>query len=127
MSFGSCNDHQINPRVKGERCETCKRIATEAKIARICAKALVQSGYNIKVNDGEEDVTPYTGDLKVIEEAMFSTDEDYFFTLRHTENGQERGWVRFIYGNDGWDVINDYTTSLEHVMSKVNDYAERQE
>jgi hypothetical protein len=30
------------------------------------------------------------------------------------------GWVRFIYGNDGWDVMNDYSTVLEPYLIKTN-------
>lgn len=34
------------------------------------------------------------------------------------------GWVRFVYGNDGHDVISDYTTNLESVLEPINAYAE---
>ncbi len=37
------------------------------------------------------------------------------------------GWVRFIYGNDGWDVISDYTTNLEPVMKLVQPLIDRLE
>jgi hypothetical protein len=33
--------------------------------------------------------------------------------------------VRFVYGNDGYDVINDYTVDLEDVLKSVNEYADR--
>lgn len=34
------------------------------------------------------------------------------------------GWVRCVLGNDGWDVISDYTLSLEQLVSGANDLAD---
>ena len=33
------------------------------------------------------------------------------------------GWVWLVYGNSGWDVVCDYTTSLDALMQPVLDYA----
>ena len=49
--------------------------------------------------------------------AMFSTDEDYLYVHKGKEKA---GWVRFIYGESGWDVICDYTTNLESLMVEPN-------
>lgn len=38
--------------------------------------------------------------------------EDCFIALYYT-NGELYGWIRLIFGNDGWDSINDYSTNLE--------------
>jgi hypothetical protein len=46
---------------------------------------------------------------------------------RRFDTRRSFGWVRFIYGNDGWDVINDYTTNLEPVIAGVNALAEKME
>lgn len=35
------------------------------------------------------------------------------------------GWVYVVMGNDGWDVISDYTTNLEPLMSGANRLAEK--
>ena len=35
------------------------------------------------------------------------------------------GWVYLVFGNDGWDVISDYTTNLEFLMGealKISDH-----
>ena len=34
------------------------------------------------------------------------------------------GWLHLVYGNDGNDVIADYTTNLEPQLQAVNAYAE---
>jgi len=53
---------------------------------------------------------------------MRHSDEDYLFCKQ--EGGGSR-WVRFIYGNDGYDVINDYSCSLEQVLTNTNNLVER--
>ena len=30
-----------------------------------------------------------------------------------------------VYGNDGWDVVNDYTVNLESVMKRANLIADK--
>ena len=57
---------------------------------------------------------------------MMTKDEDYLYA--HRPDGQLKytgvydgyGWVRFIYGNDGWDVINDYCVTFEPHLVKTN-------
>lgn len=41
--------------------------------------------------------------------------------------GKRIGWVRMIYGNDGWDVMADYTTNLEDVLTDANKLADKLE
>ena len=95
-------------------------------VERLIAKRLIAdaiaAGYHLDVYDGEERITIRGDDPKVILAAMFSTDEDYVLFVQ--SNGKESGLVRLIYGN-GVDVISDYTTNLEAVVSGANALAER--
>lgn len=118
-----CSTHQRNP--EDGYCATCSRIAVERKIVMHAARAFIKAGYEVAVCDGEEITLDPTTDKLAIERALFTTDEDYLFIHRKGQP-HKYGWVRFIYGNSGPDVCNDYTTNLEHVMSEVNDFAERQ-
>lgn len=97
----------------------------ERRIARRCIADLLDAGYTITINDGEEDV--YTGtDRKAALAAMFTTDEDYIVAKKSVGKDHFRiSWVRFIYGNSGWDVINDYTTNLEEVLTKTQALADK--
>lgn len=96
----------------------------EKHIAKATIKALLAQGWSLSVNDGEETTVDRSVDAAEIFAAMFSTDEDYL--LVHRDNSpQQFGWVRFIYGNDGPDVINDYTTNLDEVLAPVNAMAEK--
>lgn len=94
-----------------------QRQAVERKIASAVIDDLLKAGYEIVVNDGEEEVTEKITDKSEILDAMFSTDEDYLLAYL-PGMFPIAGWVRFIYGNDGPDVINDYTMSLEPVLEE---------
>ncbi len=99
------------------------RQEVERKIAKAFIKQAIAAGYEIAVNNGEEETKAFDNVATVLK-AMFLTDEDYLIVF-NGKDGERFGWVRFIYGNDGWDVISDYTTNLEHVMSeakKISDH-----
>lgn len=101
----------------------------ERKIARAVIKGLLDCGYRISVYNGEDDVTMTSQNLRQILGWMFETDEDTLF-VEHwpavAETGWERlGWVQFIYGNNGYDVIHDYTTNLKDALKKANELAEK--
>ena len=100
-----------------------ERQRIERRIATAAATGLIADGYAVAVYDGEEIALEATDDVKSIVAAMFSTDEDYFFVYPKV-GGDRVGWVRFVYGNDGWDVIVDYTTNLESSLEKASELAE---
>lgn len=108
-----------------------ERQRIERRIATAAAKGLIAAGYKIAVYDGEEIAQPKTDDVRAIIGAMFSTDEDRFFVYRRAtgaEAGWERiGWVWFVYGNDGWDVIADNTSNLEDALQSASELADELE
>ena len=75
------------------------------------------------VFDGEEVTLKPTTDVGSILEAMFTSDEEYMF-VHSSDTGERVGFVRFIYGNDGWDVINDYSACLEQALAQADKLAE---
>lgn len=98
------------------------RIVVERAIFRCTAKALMEAGYSLRLFDGEEWATPITTSLQVLMDEMFATDEEQLVVYDST--GKKCGWVFFVYGNSGWDVINDYTTNLEPVLASINAYTD---
>jgi hypothetical protein len=94
------------------------RIRTEQRIAEQTVDALLAAGYTLGVYDGEEMTVENSNDKQAILGAMFSTDEDYLYAF---VNASRWGWVRFVYGNDGWDVICDYTVNLEPVVGPITE------
>lgn len=93
----------------------------ELMIVKKTAEALINKGYSVSVNDGEETVLKKSTDVEAIMRHVDSTEEDYFRAFDF--EGKRIGTVWFIYGN-GPDVITDYTTTLDDAMQPVLDYAE---
>ena len=98
------------------------RIELEKRIVREIAKAALEKGWTASVYDGEEWALRISSDLSAIMAAIYSTDEDQLI-LRDAD-GKRMGWIRLVYGNDGWDVINDYSTALEEFLKPINNFAE---
>ncbi len=100
------------------------RQLVERKIASALIRDGLFAGYSISVDidSGRECVLEKSINRKEILNAMFSVDEE--FLIFYKDNKQV-GWVFFVYGNDGWDVISDYTVNLEHIMGNANKLSER--
>lgn len=88
-----------------------QRQQVEQTIARAVVDALLKAGFSLGVKDGEKIVLHHSKNEAKLLDALFNTDEDYLFV--YVKSGRPDYWVRFVYGNDGWDVINDYTAHLE--------------
>ena len=104
------------------------RQEVERKIAQAAITQLLASGFVLGVFDGEETVLTHSNDAAAVLAAMFTTDEDRLFVYKQDGPQGKRdwfGWALFIYGNDGWDVVNDYTTNLEPIMAEADALAEK--
>ena len=92
----------------------------ERAIAERLVTDAIAQGYQVSVNDGEAWVVKRSTDNKAIMAALFSTDEDY---IRIRKDGEETsvGTFTLVYGNDGWDVIADwsYSAETEAVMQRI--------
>jgi hypothetical protein len=95
--------------------DTKRRLKIEEKIVKRVIRDMLAAGFKISVHDGEEIVLQPSTDAEVIAAAMFSTDDDRLICTKD----DVRGFVQFIYGNDGVDVINDYSISLGGVMQRI--------
>jgi hypothetical protein len=95
------------------------RQEVERKIVAAVIDGALAAGYTLDVNDGEETTLTKSADKGKILAAMFTTDEDWLL-VNDAKGRAKFGWVRFIYGNDGWDVVSDYTTNLEPIMGEAN-------
>lgn len=78
---------------------------------------MIDQGYFLSVWDGKEFVTSRLSGSKDVIAAMMQTDED--FLCVYDGKGKRVGFVCFVYGNDGWDVIYDYSTALKTALEPV--------
>ena len=78
---------------------------------------LLTAGFALNVDNGgdDEELPRATTDRETILGAMYQTDEErlYVYACGDVPTQTPFAWVYFAYGNNGWDVISDYTTNLE--------------
>lgn len=108
------------------RAETSKRIENEKRIVRAAAEGLHAAGYLVGVDygDGGGEELPTHAAWSTLEADLFQADEEWLVAYR---DGAAKGWVRLVYGNDGPDVICDYTTNLEAELQVANKLADELE
>ena len=119
------------------------RIAVQTRVIKACIKALLKAGYALTVSyerGCDIDNMPVVGSTKAkaIFDAVNAVDDCHLFVHRPdqqdkpiAENSHREqwinceGWISLVLGNDGWDVISDYTLSLESVLAPVNELADQ--
>jgi hypothetical protein len=129
--FRSIKNHVARKKMTGSTGTVQARQRIEQEIALTVVDELLKDGYLLGVNDGEETTVHHSRNRGDIENALFTTDEDWLLVyyedadqddplnvVTGTEDDKADWWVRLVYGNDGWDVISDYSTALEGVIGK---------
>lgn len=96
------------------------RALAERDIITRAIYGLLNAGFSLSLDDGEAGFNPPDPilDAQAIANEMWTMDEDWLYAWN--DAGQCAGWVRLIYGNDGPDVISDYSTTLEAALKDAN-------
>ena len=99
------------------------RQEVERKIAAAFITAALAAGYTINIHNGGSgpELPQPSSDKEVILAAMFATDDEHLMVYK---DGKQIGWVYFVYGNSGWDVISDYSTNLGPLMAEADKISE---
>ena len=117
----NANMHKIDPSVT-------RRQKVEQRIASALVSSLLGRGYSLAVAQGGEDEGLATTSKRRILALLGEADEDYLFVYvlapSHQRDGARLGWVHLVYGNDGNDVIADYSCTLEKPLAAVLALAE---
>jgi len=102
------------------------RIALEKSIVRRIVKDALAKGYVVSLNDGEEWTVRQSSNYTEINKALFSVDEETL-RFRDAKHGIAVGAVFLVYGNDGFDVICDYSANdlMEDLLTGANAIAEK--
>lgn len=97
----------------------------ERAVVRQAITDLLAAGHTISLNNGgDQDEVSLSTDLAALMASIQETDEEYLLVYPKDADGTSRqGWIRLIYGNDGWDVMNDYTTNLGVAINKADTLA----
>ena len=109
-----------------------RRQRVEQRIASRAVSALLDAGFTLAVAQGDERPEPATRSKARIMRELGECDDDRLMVYKPDNlpplnaTGNEHpadGWIHFVYGNDGWDVMSDYTTSLESYIADAIKYA----
>ena len=104
-----------------------RRHNVEKRIVERVVADLLDAGFELAVDDGGDEPHPRTANKTALYDALMNTDEDRLYVYhKDSPPGIDfpMGWVYFVYGNDGWDVICDYTTNLELKLRGALEFAE---
>jgi len=89
------------------------RALIELAIVDALIEAAKLSKYRFEVDDLEQDEDASTDDgLKA---ALFNRD-DALLNVYET-GGPYKGWIKLVFGNDGWDLISDFSVNLEEFLA----------
>jgi len=96
----------------------------EKKIFSRVVKTALEKGYTLSLFDTEDYPVKESSKYTEIMKEFYATDEEYL--ILH-DKGKKVGWIWFIYGNDGYDVISDYTANeiTEDVIKPANELADK--
>ena len=101
---------EINPRFNELHFEVKQRMLIEMRVVKRVIEAVLATGnwklYGIDLDDDIEKTPTLEEAMKLI----FNLD-DAVLTFACTAEKRSRAWVRFVMGNDGWDVVCDYSLS----------------
>jgi hypothetical protein len=97
----------------------------ERRIVKQAVDDLLAAGFELFIDhDGDDDEMPVLNSDEATLDEIFACDEEHMY-VREKGVAGNFGWIYFVYGNDGWDVISDYTVNLEEHLKKVNALADQ--
>lgn len=104
--------------------EVQKRQKVERRIVRRLIFDALKAGFSFNVNNGGDtnELPAPTNKAKDVLATMFATDSEHLLLYK---DGKSFGWVFLVYGNDGWDVVSDYSINLEPVMAGATQLADK--
>lgn len=97
------------------------RARIEMKIVDSIIASAKRDGYKLVVTDYEPD-DDMNGDIRA---QLFNLDDAHVLVI--DGNGNQLGWVYLVFGNDGYDLVSDYTLSLESFLEDTNKLANKLE
>ena len=102
-----------------------ERQKIERQIIYRLVDELLEGGYELRLHDGENWATPKTTNAIQVKNAFMSVDEETLYV--YNKNTDTRYFVFLVYGNDGWDVINDHSVALDDHIRETVKLAEKLE
>lgn len=101
------------------------RITLERAVVRKLSTDLLAAGLTLRVWDGEDWAGGRTADIDNVMNQIMATDEEKIYVYHSDDRGKATciGSIFLVYGNEGYEVINDYSTCLDPHLKATNDWA----
>jgi len=96
-----------------------RRLARERTIIRAYLTALLNAGFELRVNDGME-LFPVSKSLKTLVEQITAVDEATVVVTHPQEGQPRRSFLFFVLGNEPEEVLCDYGTNLDQWIEPVS-------
>lgn len=91
------------------------RILIERAIVRQAVSDILAAGLRITLtHEGDDSEAVLANDLDFIMDQACACDLEGLVIF--TAEGNRVGWVQMVYGNDGWDVLSDNSTTVSHYL-----------
>jgi hypothetical protein len=102
-----------------------QRIVIERAIVRRAVSDLIAAGCWVRVFYGPEEGwgCQRTDNVDVVMEAVGACDEEVLYVFP-SSSGARQGFIHFVYGNDGWDVIADNSTRIEYLLAGATELSD---
>lgn len=101
-----------------------RRRRVEWAIIRAVVTDAIKMGLTVTVHDGDDYAVRRSADLEAIRAGLFATDEESL--IFHDAGRRGVGRVSLVYGNGGWDVIQDYYGGVTpQVVARAERIADR--
>lgn len=100
----------------------------EQKIAAKVVEDILAAGNTITIayQDGNSDTIKQSNDAAAILAELHQCDVEYLLVhAAGSHRFEHLGWVEFIYGNDGHDLISNNTVGIDHLLAGAEALADR--
>ena len=116
--------------------KTTQTYRNERTILRRVISDLMEGGWQVRINDGEETSEVLTRPNEGVEYLSWEDTNsgslgwnlgEFYLVAHHETRSEEMGTDSFVYfivsnGNEGRDVIADYGLALESIMDPILEY-----
>jgi hypothetical protein len=116
--------HIADARAKGWP-EGARRMEMERRMASALVKACFANGGMVSIHNGEEWAIRKSRNYRSVMDALWQCDEEH--VVAHRADGTRAGSFYLVYGNDGYDLVADYTANefcneiWDKVLSPLSD------
>lgn len=100
------------------------RIAGERDVAKHLLKSLIEQGFTLGGNDGEEHVG-WFDQWEPLYAIMFDTDEFFLEMTRTQDDETIDGWIHLVYGNSPYELISNNTVNITKFTIPTQEYIKK--